>query len=148
MSEFAIQIEQVKDFEFRVIFDDPSLAQLKVDEPPPLGHGAGPNPARLLAAAIGSCLTASLLFCARKAHLPLNQARTVVRTEIRRNEQGRLRIGGVRVEIDPGITEPDQQKALRCLELFEDYCVVTESVRKGIPVEVTVHGLKQGSPTG
>jgi uncharacterized OsmC-like protein len=148
MSEFTIQIEQVKDFEFRVLFDDASLPQLKVDEPPPLGRGAGPNPARLLATAIGSCLTASLLFCARKAHIPLDHMRTAVRTELHRNEQGRLRIGGVHVEIDPGVTDQDQQKALRCLELFEDYCVVTESVRKGIPVEVTVHGLEPVNAAG
>ena len=30
---------------------------------------------------------------------------------------------------------PHQQ---RCLEQFEDFCVVTESVRRGIPVAVTV----------
>jgi len=26
----------------------------------------------------------------------------------------------------------------RCLEQFEDFCIVTESVRRGIPVAVTV----------
>ena len=142
MSEFAIRIEQVKDFEFRVVFDNPNFAQLKVDEPAPLGTDTGPNAARLLAAAIGNCLTASLLFCARKARIPLEHMRTEVRAEIQRNDRGRLRVGAVHVDIDPGIVDEDHQKALRCLDLFEDYCMVTESVRAGIPVEVTVRGLE------
>jgi hypothetical protein len=36
----------------------------------------------------------------------------------------------------------------RCLELFEDFCVVTQSVRRGIDAEVAVapRGAMDGSP--
>ncbi len=146
--EFAIQIDQVADYEFRVKFDKAQFAELKVDEPPPLGKDAGPNAARLLAAAIGNCLSASLLFCARKAHIPVEHMHTTVRAEIQRNERGRLRVGGVHVDIDPGIANEDHQRALRCMDLFEDYCMVTESVRQGIPVEVTVKGLEPATQAG
>lgn len=143
VSEFAITLEQTADFEFRVRFDKPQYADLMMDEPEPLGKDAAPSAARILAAAIGNCLSASLLFCARKAKAELGPIRTRVRTEIARNEKGRLRIAGVEVEIDPQIAEAEKQKALRCLSLFEDYCVVTQSVRQGIPVKVTVKGFEE-----
>jgi uncharacterized OsmC-like protein len=45
------------------------------------------------------------------------------------------------VRIDPAIAEPDKQKALRCMDLFEDYCLVTQSVPQGIEVDVSVEGF-------
>ena len=38
-----------------------------MDEPEPMGENSGPNAGKVLAAAIGNCLTASLLFCLQKA---------------------------------------------------------------------------------
>jgi uncharacterized OsmC-like protein len=142
VSEFTITMEQTADFEFRVRFDKPHHADLMMDEPAPLGKDAAPSASRILAAAIGNCLSASLLFCMRKAKAELGPIRTRVRTEIARNEKGRLRIAGVEVEIDPQIPEAERQKAMRCLSLFEEYCVVTQSVRQGIPVKVTVKGFE------
>ena len=144
VSEFTIALEQTQDYEFKIRFDKPQFPEWRMDEPAPLGQDAWPNASRVLAAAIGDCLSASLLFCARKAKVQLGPIRTRVSAEIVRNERGRLRVGKVRVAIDPGIPDAEKQKALRCLDLFEDYCVVTESVRHGIDVEVTVAGMDRG----
>lgn len=141
VSEFSITVEQVEDFEFRVRFDKPQYAELAMDEPEPLGKDAAPNAARILAAAIGNCLSASLLFCARKSKVTLGPVQTRVQARIARTEKGRLRIAGVEVEIDPQIADAEKEKAMRCLGLFEDYCVVTQSVRQGIPVDVKVKGF-------
>ena len=145
VSEFTVTMEQVEDYEFKIRFDKPQFPELRMDEPAPIGHDSAPNASRVLSAAIGNCLSASLLFCARKAKIELGPIRTVVRTRILRNDRGRLRIGKVEVRIDPGIPDADKQKALRCLDLFEDYCVVTESVRQGIDVEVAVEGMDRGA---
>jgi uncharacterized OsmC-like protein len=136
-AEFSIMLEQVQDYQLRVIFDRPEAAEVVVDEPAPLGQDAGPNASRLLAAAVGSCLTASLLFCLRKVRLEPGRIRTRVRVWMGRNERGRLRIARLRAEIDPGIAL-DAPGALRCREIFEDFCVVTQSVRQGVPVEVVL----------
>ena len=141
VSEFTIAIEQVRDYEFRVKFDKPHLAELVVDEPPPLGREAGPNPSRILAAAIGDCLAASLLFCARKARANIESLRAQVKTQIARNEQKRLRVARVEVTLEVQAPEADRDAVRRCLPLFEDFCTVTQSIRDGIDIEVKVKGL-------
>ncbi|GIU75859.1 MAG: hypothetical protein KatS3mg004_2946 [Bryobacteraceae bacterium] len=136
--EFTIEVKQKENYEFEVRFDKEHYAPLRMDEPEPLGRDAAPNAARVLAAAVGNCLSASLLFCTRKARAELGPMETRVHVRLGRNERGRLRIAGIEVEIDPHFPPGEREKAARCLELFEDFCVVTASVRDGIPVEVRV----------
>lgn len=136
-SRFAIRVEQVDGFEFRVRFDKEAFAPLTLDEPPPLGHDAAPNASRILAAAIGNCLAASLVFCLRKAKVNAVGVSADVAVEIVRNEERRLRIGKVDVTLHTSIAANDP--ALQsCLGMFEDFCVVTQSVRDGIDVSVRV----------
>jgi uncharacterized OsmC-like protein len=142
-SEFTIEIDQIEDYAFRVRFDKDQFAPLSMDEPPPLGKDSGPNASRILAAAVGNCLSASLLFCARKGRMEIGPIHTRVRAQLTRNERGRWRVARIQAEIDPRIPPAERENAMRCLDLFEDYCVVTASVRQGIPVEVSVKGLDQ-----
>jgi organic hydroperoxide reductase OsmC/OhrA len=102
-----------------------------------LGKDSAPNPSRLLAAAVASCLSGSLVFCMSKAKLPLRHLAAEVKTQLVRNERNRLRIGKLEVTLHPELSE-DSASAASCLEVFEDFCVVTESVRNGIEVDVTV----------
>ncbi len=143
-NEFVISIDRIRDYEFRVRFDKEQMAELVGDEPAPLGRDAGPSPSRLLAAAIGNCLSSSLLFCARKARAEITGLHTEVKVKIVRNENKRLRVGEVEVTIDPQMSDADKEKAMRCLDLFEDYCTVTQSIRSGIDVKVHVRGLDSG----
>ncbi len=143
-SEFAIELEQVEHFEFLIRFDKDSFAPVRADEPPPLGRDAAPNAARYLAAAVGNCLSASLVFCAQRAGRPLEHVKATVRVELVRNERRRLRIGQIDVSIDaPGAGDPELAV---CLPAFEDFCVVTQSVRQGIPVHVSINGTTLPDP--
>ncbi len=135
--KLEVQIEQVKDFEFMVKFA-PEGVELLMDEPEPLGGGVGPNASKVLSAAVGNCLSASLLFCLRKVRAEPNHLKTKVVTTMTREEKGRLRIGRSEVTITLDMDEEAKQRLGRCLGLFEDYCVVTQSVRNGIDVSVTV----------
>ena len=108
-----------------------------MDEPPPLGHDVAPNAARVLAAAIGNCLSASLVFCLGKADVAVRDLYTEVDVEVVRNDQKRLRVGKVNVTIHTGLP-PDDAALGRCRGTFEDFCIVTESVRRGIDVSVRV----------
>jgi organic hydroperoxide reductase OsmC/OhrA len=135
---FTLELEQVEDYEFRVKFDWPDTAELLLDEPEPLGRANGPNAARLVGAAVANCLTSSLLYCLRKFHHAPGKLRAEVTAQLAPNARGQLRIG----RFDVTICLADQAVALqhfdRCLQQFEDFCVVTESVRHGIPVGVRV----------
>lgn len=135
---FTLHLEQLEGFEFKLKFDWDNLPDLVLDEPPPLGGRAGPNPSRLLAAAAANCLSASLLFCVAKSEPPAGAMRTAVTCRMVRNDKQRLRVGGmdVRIEVDGALAEAMRFK--RCLDLFEDFCVVTASIRDGIPVAVEV----------
>jgi len=134
--EIVVDLELLDKYRFNVSFAA-AEADLLMDEPEPLGDGTGPNATAVLSAAIGNCLSASLLFCLRKARLDPNDVKTKVRTRTARNEKGRLRVGSTQVEITLD-TDEAKEKLSRCLGLFEDFCIVTQSVRQGIPVDVTV----------
>jgi uncharacterized OsmC-like protein len=134
---FSMTMEHLKDFEFKVKFDWEDADELLLDEPDPLGGEKGPNASRLIGAATGNCLSASLLFCLRKSRVDVTGIKTVIRGRMERNEDKRMRIGGIEVSIELD-TPAEKAKLDRCLNLFEDYCVVTQSVREGIPVSVEV----------
>jgi len=135
---FTTKLERVKDYQFRVRFDLPGMPELGTDEPEPVGKNAGPNPSRLLSAAVGNCLSSSLVFCLTKGRINVGDLKTSVETVMRRNEKGRWRIATLNVKLRPVMREDDVARSKRCLELFEDFCIVTESVRKGIEVNVDV----------
>jgi organic hydroperoxide reductase OsmC/OhrA len=133
----SVRLRQSRNFRFDISFGE-NLPVLQTDEPAPLGEGAGPNPEQLLAAAVGNCLSASLLFALRKykqAPEPLN---CVVHSNVGRNSEGRLRVQGLQVELRLGVPAAKLEHLDRVLSSFESFCTVTQSVNSAIPVEVHV----------
>lgn len=135
---FSVALTLDQGLAFDVDFEQSGVPALRLDEPPPAGAGSGPNAARLLAAAVGNCLSASLTHCLRKARVDVRGLRTTVEGTMVRNERGRFRITEMRVQVAPDVAPDQQERMSRCLELFEDFCIVTESVRQGIHVDVSV----------
>ena len=136
---FEVQLELLQDYRCEVSFDQAQMGSLWMDEPQPLGSGSGPNASRMLAAAVGNCLSASLLFCLNKARVPHAGVQTRVAGELVRNAKGRLRVGHLEVTMVLLGEAPQPQGRLeRCLGMFEDFCVVSASVRQGIPISVCV----------
>ena len=137
--EHHVELRFVRGYEFVATFKEQEGTQALVfDEPPPLGEGSGPNAAAVLAAAVGDCLAASFVFCLRKVRLEHVDLTASVVAHIGRNAQGRFRVTGIDVELNPQLLEGDKDRERRCADLFQDFCMVTESVRRGIPVNVKV----------
>ena len=150
---FDLTIRLLEDYQMDVEFDGEKMEHLLVDEPEPLGDDEGPNAARVLGAAVGNCLSASLLFCLRKARVDVKDLRTEVHGRIVRNERGRFRIESLQARILTAIPEADRPRIRKCLDVFEDFCIVSASVREGVRIDVEVDvvdpvAATQGPETG
>jgi uncharacterized OsmC-like protein len=141
---FQVRLSRRDGFAFAAHFDNEAWPDITVDESPPVGAGLGPNPTRLLGVAVGNCLGASLLFCLSKARIDVSAFEATVHGTVARNDEGRLRISELRVTLAPSVRDAERERMQRCLSLFEDFCTVTGSVRKGIPVHVEVVPTSSG----
>jgi len=142
---------KLDEFESQMIFRC-DLGNMKVkdcyidEEHPKEADMLGPNPSRLLALGVTGCLSASFIFCLKKRNLRVDDFKAEAEVTIIRNQKGFWRIKNINVEISPTITDPESLKrAKQCLKetsegvsFFEQYCIVTQSVRAGIEVNVNI----------
>ncbi len=143
---FQISLTLREGYEMTADFGLPGVEPLQFDEPVPLGAGHGPNAARVLASAVGNCLAASLLFCLRKSRVDVQELRATVTGTMARNERGRLRITSLRVRLEPVVPADQRDRTARCMELYEDFCLVSQSVRQGIDITAEVHPADAAEP--
>ena len=134
----TVNLKQERDFRFAIEFGE-AIPVLYGDETPPLGGGTGPNPTQLLAAAVGNCMSDSLLFAIRKFKQHPEPIHTAVTATIDRNPENRLRVQNINVKLTLGTPGPSLAHLDRALEQFEEFCIVGQSVRQGIPVTVEVY---------
>ena len=133
----SVSLTQVQDYQFDIGFGTPG-PELRADEPPPLGQGSGPSPVQLLAAAVGNCLSASLLFALRKFKQAPEPLSCAVLAEVGRNAEGRVRVLAMTARLTLGVPADRLEHLERVLATFEAYCTVTQSVSPAIPVSVEV----------
>ena len=116
----------------------PGTAPLISDEPAPLGGGQGPSPVQLLCAAVGNCLSDSLLFALRKFKQSPEPLGCTVEAEVGRNAEGRLRVLAMSVRLRLGVPAARLEHLERVLGQFEAFCTVTQSVGQAIPIRTEV----------
>jgi organic hydroperoxide reductase OsmC/OhrA len=139
LQDLHVTVTLVRGYEFIAAFpDSEGRSAILLDEPQPPGGSPAPNAAASMGAAVGECLAASLAFCLRRSHVPVEGMTANVVTHVTRYEAGRFRIRGIDVDIVPELAGDDGAKLDRCDHLFEDFCAVSQSIRQGIPVNVTV----------
>ena len=134
-SNVRITLRQQQDYQFQVDFGE-GIPPLLADEPAPLGTGQGPSPVQLLAAAVGNCLSDSLLFALRKFKQTPEPLHCTVDAEIGRNEQKRLRVLKMTAALHLGVPASSLEHLDRVLDQFEAYCTVTQSVGQGIAMVI------------
>lgn len=139
MAEETIRVEltQQQDYGFAVRFGG-AVPDLLADEPAPLGGGTGPSPVQLLAAAVGNCLSDSLLFALRKFKQKPEPITCSVEAGVGRNAEGRLRVLTIKAVLTLGVAGASLEHLDRVLAQFESFCTVTQSVGEGIAMSVEV----------
>lgn len=135
--EASVTLRHIADYRFEVDFGS-ALPHLAVDEAEPIGGGAGPFPEQLLTASVANCLCASLVFALAKYRQRAQGIAARARAQVERNGEGRLRVTGIAVEIALGAESASLDRIDRVLAQFQNFCTVSESVKAGIPVTVTV----------
>lgn len=135
---FKVALKLLENYLFEIDFGD--FGTFMTDEPEPLGKGDGPGPSSLLAASVANCLSASLLFAIRKFSDDPGEVHAHCEGIVSR-QQGRWRITTLDVGISLGNNAANLPHLQRALDQFEDFCVVTQSVRQGIPVSIQVRDL-------
>jgi uncharacterized OsmC-like protein len=133
----TVYLQQQSDYRFEIHFDD-NMPVLTSDEPAPLGTGTGPSPVQLLCAAVGNCLSDSLLFAFRKFKQAPEPIQCEVQAQLGRNEQGRIRVLKIAAKLKLGVAGAQLEHAERVLSQFEEFCTVTQSVGQGIPIHTRV----------
>ena len=137
-NEFRIELRRQANYRFEVHFPDTAVPVLLTDEDAPLGENAGPSPGQLLGVAVANCLAASLTFAMRKFKNEPGALRATATVRLARNEQKRLRIRHIGVDLHLPMPAANVQMLDRILAQFEDFCIVTQSVRTAIAVDVRV----------
>lgn len=132
---FSVSVKVLENYVFQVDFGE--FGNMITDEDAPLGTGEGPNPARMLAAAVVNCLTASLLFAIRKHKGDPGDVSATIQGSITRVDK-RMRIESLDATLQLNGDSSAIVDLDKALKQFEDFCTVTQSVRKGIKVNVTV----------
>jgi uncharacterized OsmC-like protein len=132
-----VTLTQQQDYQFRIEFEG-GMPALLGDEPAPMGQGLGPSPVQLLSAAVGNCLSDSLLFALRKYKQAPEPIRCEVHAEVGRNAQGRVRVLRIAAQLHLGVPAASLEHLDRVLSQFEDFCTVTKSVGQGIPIKIEV----------
>lgn len=132
-----VEVEWIEGFKSKLKVK--GFPEIILDEPPEMGGtDTGPCPIHLLAASIASCLLASYLYCAKKARVKLKGARAFAKAESEwEKEHMRVKRVLVRLELAPA-GGTSRRRAELCIAVFKQFCIVTESVTRGIPVEVEV----------
>lgn len=143
---FSMKMEKTGPMEFKTTFDKDHFPDLFFDEPPTAGGNDNyPNAVRILTAAVMNCLSASLTFCLTKSKLPMEQFEltATASTTTDRNEENRIRVKNIDVKLQPVFKNEAnsaefKNKIQRCVSIFQDYCVVSASVKQGIDITTNV----------
>ena len=133
----TVTLTQQQDYQFKIEFGA-TVPAILGDEPTPLGQGMGPSPVQLLAAAVGNCLSDSLLFALRKFKQSPEPLSCSVEAVVGRNPEGRVRVLSMAARLQLGVAAGALEHLDRVLGQFEAYCTVTQSVGQGIPITIEV----------
>lgn len=136
-----VGIKQQEEMLFKCDLGNLKLDNLYIDEQDKKEiDKKGPSPAKLLGLSVLGCLAASFSFCLQKKYYSIIDLEGKADVTIIRNERGFWRIKKIDVNIIPQIDTPEARKrADQCKKFFEQYCIISQSLRAGFEVNVNLN---------
>lgn len=137
-SEVGIKLEE--EMIFRCELGQIKMNDLFIDEQNKKTiEKVGPNPSKLLALSVLGCLAASFTFCLQKKEFSLSDLEGKAVIISKRNEKGFWRLKKINIKLNPKIDNPKmRERADQCKKFFEQFCVLSESLRNGIEINVNL----------
>lgn len=115
-----------------------NFEDIHVDEPESFhGSNLGPSSVEYILIGIGGCLGSSLIYCLQKKKVQVDELSLIVEGIIKHvGPKMHLKLIEINVEINFKAKKTFSQEVENCLNVFQDYCVVTNSLLNGIPINV------------
>ena len=114
---------------------------IHIDEPESFhGTDLGPSSVEYVLIGIGGCLGSSFIYCLQKKKIEIENLEIEIDGKLKHTgPKMNLRLVNVDVQL---IFTPKKGKQLeiinQCIKKFFDYCVVSNSIIQGIPINVSV----------
>lgn len=118
-----------------------TFENLHIDEPESFhGTDLGPSAVEYFLIGIGGCLGSTFTYCLQKKQIEIENLEIVIDGQLKHSEP-KLRLQLVNVEVEifyvlkPGYSK---EKLEQCLKIYQEYCVISNSIHKGLPLEVKI----------
>ena len=111
---------------------------LLMREPFGIGIDYGPEAVTLFTMSAAYCMAASLNYYLAKARVLPTTLRAKGHVEMRLTDEHYRRIKCLDIDIRIEVAEKEHKRLERALSRFNDFCIITESIRGSFPVRVQV----------
>jgi uncharacterized OsmC-like protein len=135
-----VGLKQKEEMIFKCDLGNLNMQDLYIDEKHKKNKDkVGPSPVKLFALSVLACLAASFIFCIQKKNLSLSDLEAKAETKIARNDKGFWRIKKIDICLIPKTNNLTIRKRInQCTKFFKNYCIISESVRKGIDIDIKI----------
>ena len=119
--------------------------EIHIDEPESFhGTDKGPSSVEYVLIGVGGCLGSTLLFCLQKKNIKLKSLEIIVEGKLKHSEPYKhLRLKNINCEIHISIYGEESALLDECIKNFQKYCVVSESIINGIPINIDIKKKKK-----
>ena len=100
------------------------------------GEGRYPCPDQVFLASIGGCLLTTFLNFKNRFDLKVEDVQVTVKGEVALVGAEGYRIREVEAFLQIKVREEEKSLAMRCGELARDYCHITRTIEKALPIKV------------
>jgi putative redox protein len=114
---------------------------IHLDEPESFhGTDIGPSPVEYFLIGIGGCLGSTFTYCLQKQEVEIDALEVVVDGQLK-HVGPNMSLKLVNIEAEILFTAKDGKlsgKIEQCIKTFRDYCIVSNSITQGVPLDVKV----------